>query len=271
MSIIFCRYEKSRRFTIDLILVISLFFCITHISGQSFESMTYPLSAKAEHVKEIREKKRKWTTFYYYDTNGLLIRQINYYKKQKRADYQFEYNITDTLLIIKEISDDLRYLIQKIHYTPIGQVVKHEIFSDRDMENPFVLSYNFVYRDGLLCSFDRSIARPDTIFPPRKTECFYNHKKQLVRKQEFEQYTFKDSPLQVDTTIYRYRYDSKGHLTDEIVESTDKESVITGVHVWSKEQSNKYHFFSPIMTDMANGEQVITLQKIARNSGRIER
>ena len=242
MAVIFCQNRKSICFTFGLILIISLLFNLTQISGQSFESMIYPTSEKVEHVKEIREMTpQKWTTYRYYDKNGLLIRQTNYYKKQKRADYRFEYRITDSLLIIKEISDDSTYFIKKLHYTPIGQVSKYEIFSNEDMENPFVLAYNFFYRDGLLYSFDWSSASPDTIFPPRKTECFYNHKRQMVRKQETEQYFFKDSQPEFETTSYMYKYDSKGYLTDEYVETSDKESVFLGMPRWSKEQSNKYH------------------------------
>ena len=263
MSVILCRYGESKRFAIGLILVISLLFYMSHISAQSFESLVYPMSAKAEHVKEIREKKQKWMTYEYYDTTGLLIRQINYYKKQKRADYQFEYNMTDGLLIIKEVYDDSSYYIMKYHYSSVGHVSKYEIFTNRDMEYPFVLAYNFVYKDGLLCSYDWSSARPDTIFPPLKTECFYNNKKQMVRKQEIEQYTFRGSPPQIDITTYLYRYDSKGQLTDQIVESTDKESVFAGVPAWSNEQSNKYRL---VFSDYDRHGQWKTSYYVTKNS-----
>ena len=237
--------RESKKVVIGLTLVISLLFHMKQISGQSFESMIYPLSAKAEFVKEIKEKKQKWTTYYFHDTNGLLIRQVNYFKKQKRADYQFEYIITDTILIVKEIYE-ARHTIKKFHYDSNGKVSKFEIFSDRNTEYPFVLGYNFVYKDNLLTSFDWSNARPDTIFPPRKTKYIYDNNRRVVVKQEINQYNFKDAPLQVDTTFYTYRYDSKGHLTDQVVETTNKEAVYSGVPLWSREQTNKYHL---IFTD----------------------
>lgn len=221
---------------VKIILAIPLLFSITQISGQSFESMTYPMSAQAIHVKEIKERTgRKWTTYYYHDTTGMLIRQINFYKKQKRADYRFEYCMADSIMLIKEIFDT-NYHVMKCHYSPNGQVVKYEIFTNKDLEYPFVLANNFVYEDGLLRSFDWSIAHSDTIFPPQKTKCYYNDKRQLIQKQETDQFTIQGAPPEC-TTFYRYRYDADGYLTNQVVESTDKESVFTGVYPWSKEQN----------------------------------
>jgi len=236
----FYNCKKERHFIIRLTLVILLLFCMAQISGQSFEPMTHPLSAKTENVRKIREKTRNWTTYYYYDTTGLLIREVSYNKRQKRAEDQFEYIMTDTMLIVKEIYEN-SYSIKRFHYGTARQVSKYELFFDTDTVHPSGLAYNFVYEDNLLISFDWSIVRPDTIFPPLKTTFIYNDKRQMIIKQESCLNDIFYRPPRVVTTFHMYRYDSNGRLTDQVVENTDKKSAFTGVPVWSKEQSNKYH------------------------------
>ena len=189
---------------------------------------------KMEHkgIKKITEKTHdKWEVISFFDEKGYLLREINFYKKEIRSDYKYDYVVTDTLLEIRRIDTigkdvNKQKKIDRYYYTSLGQCYKRRVyFSSSD--NPSYYEDNFVYDDGMLISYTQG-KNSATKFIYK-----YNEKKQKVQKLEIRNET--------DTTFYSYVYNQSGQLTDYIQESNNNEVVYSGVVVWSNEKMNKVH------------------------------
>ena len=183
-------------------------------------------------IKEITEKTHnKWEVISFFDEKGYLLHEINFYKKEIRSDYKYDYVVTDTLLEIKRIDilgKDVRKQnkIDRYYYTSSGQCYKRRVyFSESD--TPSHYEHNFMFVDGLLVSYTQ--VKIDAI----KFVYKYNEKKQKTQKIEIRN--------EKDTTFYAYVYNQLGQLTDYIQESNKNEVVYSDVVVWSNSRLNKVH------------------------------
>lgn len=226
------RSEKSRikmKFKIYVILFLIGFF----YSSYAFDdNIFYSKKMEIKGIKQIIEKTYdKWRVISFFDTEGLLLQRISYYKKELRFDVKYDYTVTDTLLEIRRITlfninAENNTLIDRYYYTSSNQCYKYRVsFSESD-NNPFYYEDNFVYYEGMLVSYTQG-KNSVTKFIYK-----YNEKKQKERKLKIINET--------DTTFYSYMYNQSGQLTDYIQKSNNNENVYSGV-VWSNEKMNKIH------------------------------
>ena len=196
-------------------------------------------------VKMITEKSfSKWKTVSYFDREGFLLRKTNYYKNKTRADYRYEYSISDSLLEIKEkehlnINNNPEgYIVYKYYYNPMKQRHRFEVYSSArglDLDEPLVFGDNFVYEDGLLVSYTEATEQQYSNGISQKIVYAYNEKKQKSQKM---------NTSGAYTTFYSYLYNISGQLTDfihEVVNSDNELVVLSGVVVYSKNNTNKSH------------------------------
>ena len=191
---------------------------------------------KLEHkgIKKITEKTHdKWEIISFFDENGYLLREINFYKKEIRSDCTYEYAITDTLLEIKRINaigKDVRKQkrIDQYYYTSLGQCYKRRVYFSIP-DNPSHYEDSFIFEDGLLVSYTQG--KNGAIRIVYK----YNEKKQKIQKLE---------AVGEYTTFYTYVYNKFGQLTDyikEVVNNDNELVILSDVVVWSNNRMNKIH------------------------------
>lgn len=208
-------------------------------SSYAFDDDIFYLK-KMEHkgIKKIIIKTYdKWEAMSFFDDEGYLLCEINFYKKEIRSHYKYNYVVTDTLLEIRRIDIigkdvNKQKKIDKYYYTSLGQCYKRRVyFSSSD--NPSHYWDDFVSENGVLVSFTEATDWQKINDISNKIVYEYNEKKQKIRKLEIRNET--------DTTFYSYVYNQSGQLTDYIQESNDNKVVYSGVICWSNEKMNKVH------------------------------
>jgi len=220
-----------------------LLLIVTFSSSHAFnDDAFYYKNLEQKGIKRITERKfDKWEVISIFNEEGYLVREINFYKKEIRSDYKYEYAIMDTLIEMKRtnsINNDVKNLkIDKYYYTSSGQCHKHSMyFSDSDASSHN--KDNFVYEDGKLISYTQGE------MGQTKFEYTYNEKGQKEHIQKFTRYGY--------ITFFSFAYNKFGQLTDYIQEGFIQEGynnddeineiiVYSGVVVWSKEKTNKIH------------------------------
>jgi hypothetical protein len=191
-------------------------------------------------VKIITEKSfSKWKTVSFFDDKGFLLRKVNYYKNEIRADYRYEYSISDTLLEIKlkeyqNINNNPEeYFAHKYYYNLSKQCHRFEVYSSlRDLEKPFVWGDNFIYQDNQFQSYERHTYTNETEF----TQIVYNYEENQRTEQWY--YILEDSIVKekcVSISLYQ-----GGKLIDFIRKCTDGQSIVSGEVCWDKD-CNKVH------------------------------
>lgn len=208
-------------------------------SSYAFDDDTfYCKNLEHKGIKKITEKIHdKWEVISFFDEKGYLLREINFYKKEIRSDYKYDYVVTDTLLEIRRIdtiSKDMnkQKKIDKYYYTSLGQCYKRRVyFSSSD--NPSHFWDNFVYENGVLVNYEESTDWQKRNDISNKVLYKYSEKKQKLQKTEIRN--------EADTTFYSYVYNQSGQLTDYIQESNNNEVAYSGVVVWSNNKMNKIH------------------------------
>ncbi|MDR0437398.1 MAG: hypothetical protein LBH22_03750 [Bacteroidales bacterium] len=223
----------------------------------------FVLEREMRGVRKITEKSYTaphlgyWKSVFYYDENGFLLRQVNYNKRKKwqvysmRADYRYEYSISDTLLVIKEeevqnINNNPKvHTIRKFYYNDLKRCYKYEIYSSNhplnNLGKPNIVGDNFIYKDGLLQSFDGHS------FRWRVDSSDFNRIASFHRRT----YTYDDNQ-RIERTYHRTHIDSafisgstytsiyeNGKRIDLIQESSNEREVLLGVPSWSSERTNK--------------------------------
>ena len=185
-------------------------------------------------IKKITEHTRlNWKTVSFFDKNGFLLQSITYRKNKMRADYRYEYSISDTLITVKskEYLDTLYtkdYLVNKFYYNNLKQCYRYEIYSSDNLGKHFVFGDNFIYKDNQLQSYERYYERDNTMF--YRTIYTYSENK----KTEHTDRVYEDAVISSTPTIFIYE---NGKLTDKIINS----GITDGFSVhWNKE-FNKVH------------------------------
>jgi len=190
-------------------------------------------------VKKIKKKTYDgWEVISFFDEKGYLLHEINFYKKEIRSDYKYDYIATDTLLEIRRIDTiekdvNRQKKFDRYYYTSLGQCYKHRVYFSRS-DSPSYWEDNFVFENnGVLVSYEEATDWQKRNDISNKIVHEYNTKKQKVRKLEIRN--------EIDTTFYSYEYNQSGQLTDCVQESNNNETVYSGVVVWSDEKKNKVH------------------------------
>jgi hypothetical protein len=225
---------KLKLFISLFLLVITRCYCQYDIDAYFFPDND------RKNIKQITEKSRsKWKTVSIFDEKGFLLHRINYYKDKKMSDYKHEYEITDTLINVKvqelvNINNNPEsYSIYKYYFNLQRQCYKHEKYSSTQSLNiPFVVTYNLVYEDTLLKSYETMIYNTykQEYVPSDKINYIYNIKNKKIQEQRCSG---------KDTTYYTYIYNSEGLQTDYIIKSSDKFGVFTEVLFWSLSERNR--------------------------------
>jgi hypothetical protein len=219
-------------------IFIGFFLVLSFNAFPNFEiEEFFSLEREMRGVKMITENLfSKWKTVSYFDREGLLLRKINYYKNKMRADYRYEYSISDTLLEIKEkehlnINNNPEwYIVSKYYYNHLKQCYKRETYSSSGSSGG---AKNFIYRDEQLYSYE--------VHSSLYRGFFYKYVYDYDGNQRTEQmYEVSGDLVSSDgcksTSIYQ-----NGKLVDLIHECDDEHGAFTGVVCWSSEKMNKVH------------------------------
>jgi len=237
-------------------IFIWLFIAISlNTFAQIAERDFFALEREMRGVRKITETFRRghsgqWKTVFSYDENGFLLRQVNYVRRQRRgnfeirADFRFEYFISDTLIKIKEkeirnINNNPKvHTIMKFYYSSLGQSYRVEIYrSNHSSKRLSIMGDNFIYKDGLLQSFDRHIfrLRPDGVENNSSNRHVFTYDNNLrierVYRDIHTDTAFWDGCI--NTSIYQ-----NGRRTDFISEC-EGGGTLLGVHFWSREKPYK--------------------------------
>jgi hypothetical protein len=213
---------------ITILVLIGFFYSFHTFDNDAF----YYKNLEHKGIKKITEKTHnKWEAISFFDEKGYLFHEINFYKKEIRSDYKYDYIVTDTVLEIRRIDTinkevNKQEKIDRYYYTSLGQCYKHiSYFSNSN--NSFHYEDNFIFEDGLLVSYTQgNIGAVKIIYK-------YNEKKQRIQEMEIRN--------QTDTTFYSYVYNKLGELTDFIQKSNNNEVVYSDGAVWSCNKRNKIH------------------------------
>lgn len=215
------------------------FNAFANITDEEF----FVLEREMRGVKMITENSfSKWKTVLFFDREGFLLRKINYYKNKMRADYRYEYSISDTLLEIKEkehlnINNNPEgYTVYKYYYNPMKQCHRFEIYiSSRGLENLFVFGDNFKYKENQLQSYERcTYGMNRTEFVTKYVYIYDDNQRTEQRYEISGDLVFSDGCK--STSIYQ-----NGKLVNYIHECDGEHGAFTGVVSWSKEKMNKVH------------------------------
>jgi len=157
-----------------------------------------------------------------------------------RADFRFEYSISDTLLKIKEeevrnINNNPKvYTLRKFFYNDLGQCIRFEIYSSNfplhNAGKPWIVGDNFIYKNGLLQSFDRYSFRwrrnslePCEVSSANRTIFTYDGNRRI--EQTYRSIHTDTAFISPCITIFIYQ---NGKLTDRIFECNGEQVVFTG-------------------------------------------
>ena len=167
----------------------------------SYNAFSYPdeeffsLERKMKGVKMITEKKHNLKTVSYFNREGFLLREINYYKNNIRSDYKYEYSISDTLLEIRSINNDTeKYNTYKYYYNSLRQCYRFECYFFGDsLGVPFWLCDNFIYKNNQLQSYD--------IHEPNRNKDLYEKMIEITPEGSLFYYTYRTL---FERVIYTY-------------------------------------------------------------------
>lgn len=227
-----------RKFAFVVFFFIVSLNAFAYIEDEDF----FTLKRNMRGVKVVTEKNfSKWKTVSFFRDDGFMLQKINYYKNEMRADYRYEYSMSDTLLEIKEkdyrnINNNKEgYTVRKYYYNHLKQCYRYEIYSSLEsLEKPFVIGDNFIYKDGRLQSYERRYPNWSEI-EIDKIIYHYDGDQQTIQKY----YVTKDSVSVVDAKTLLIYLNNK--LVDYIVESSNEGDIFTGVVCWSDKKMNKMH------------------------------
>lgn len=190
-------------------------------------------------VKMITEVSfSNWRNVSYFNEKGFLLRKVNFYKNKVRADYRYEYSLSDTLLEITEkdylnLNLDLEsHVIYRFYYNHLRQCYLVEIYLSRDLENPARKYVNFIYKDTLLQSYEtHSLSRKDDGF----NKIVYDYESNQRIKQDH--FVYGDS---VSTEgCQSISIFQNGKLTD-LIRKCNEGGIISGEVCWNSKM-NKVH------------------------------
>jgi hypothetical protein len=227
---------KTKLFLINIMLLLNS-YSLSYAQTYNIDAYFFPNKERKD-VKMITEKKFSgWKTISLFNKEGFLMQRINYKKEKKRADYRYEYLITDTLVQITEkdfLNNIGSFLLYKYYFNRQGHCYKYEGYSSQDLDVPFVIGNNFMYKDGLLQSYEHSIYTNEKEYIiSNKVNYIYNDKGQEIQKQGCRTN---------DTTYYNSVYNQKEQLIDYIIKSNNKASAFTGVICWSSTKMNMVQY-----------------------------
>lgn len=216
-----------------ILFLFGLFYSSYAIDKDILSSKTW----KYMGVKKVIEKTLdEWEIVSIFDKKGFILQEINYYKKEIKSSYKFDYILTDTLLEIKrtnQISKNVNnQKIERYFYTTSGQCYKHRVFF-LSLENPSHFGDNFVYEDGKLVSYTEANDWQKRNNLSSEIVYKYDERKQKIHQMEIKNVT--------DTTFYTYLYNQSGQLTDYIQKSNNNEVIYSDVVPFSKKKMNKIH------------------------------
>jgi hypothetical protein len=202
-----------RRYTFIVIFLAVSFNALSYLDDKDF----FSLKREMRGVKKITENSfLRWKKVLFYDKEGFLLREVNFYKNKIKADFRYEYSISDTLLEIKyrNINNEQEsYSIYKYYYNSLKQCYKVKSFSSVDLENTEGGLYNFIYKDSLLQSFEAHSFRSETDFD--KYVYIYEDNQITELYCTYEDSILLDNPPFKITSIY-----NNGKLTDYISEQS---------------------------------------------------
>jgi hypothetical protein len=94
-----------------------------------------------------------------FDEKGFLLRKTHYYKNKIQVDYDYEYSISDTLLVIRgkyQYPNDKTegYIVYKYYYNSLKQCYRFEVFFSPNLSAPAVFGDNFTYKNNQIQSYE---------------------------------------------------------------------------------------------------------------------
>jgi len=207
------------------------------------------LDNKNKNVSEITERlsgKRilghfsRWTYKSFFNNDGYIIRQINFYNNKQRADFRYNYFFSDSALIIASFlySDTTDCLHFNYYFDSLGKYNLFEIYSIRNLDFPFMIGNEFAYKNNLLLSYNINTinikGEPSSI---DTIKFQYDSLGRINRRS-----IISNIENVISTENFTFFYDVHGRLTDYIQESSDSVGIYLGGVVWSEERENKVHF-----------------------------
>ena len=202
----------------------------------------FSLDREMRGVKKITEQQRnnaKVVSFF--DKEGFLLRKTHYLRNKMKADYRYEYSISDTLLEVKyhyrktqNINPEEGYIIDRYYYNSLKQCYRIETYLSKDLENPAGASTNFIYQEGLLQSYEaRSYSRNKGDF--YKYDYVYDDNQRTELFHIYEDSILVDNDSSKSISIYK-----NGKLTDFIRVAPDGQLIVSGEPNWNSE-TGKVH------------------------------
>lgn len=222
-------------------------------------------------VKMITEDSfSKWKNTSYFNEEGLLLRKVNFFKNKIRADYRYEYSLSDTLFVIKEKeyhnlnNDKENHVIYKFYYNHLRKCYRAEVYLSRDLENPARTYVNFIYQDTLLQSYE-------TYSFSRKEDGFNKIVYVYDSNQRVEQWhsVYGDSVFTDGCKSISIFQNEK--LTD-LIQICDEGGIISGEVCWNSKM-NKVHIRFSTFDKRENWERsyfVTERGKVFRSKRKIE-
>ena len=198
---------------------LSILFCLFCMNcfGQSV-IQEWPLSVVQKGVEVMEQKSpRGSVTRYFYDEDGLLIKQIYKNRGAIRTIKLIGYKKSDTSLIAKT-DETLNYYekaekydksVRKFFFDDAGKYNRFEVFYNEKRAEPYVVGDNFVYEGDLLMSYDRNKYSRGNKTSTTQMVFKYNDKGQLVRVCYYE-------PNPKEDSFVLYNYNEQGQLSERI-------------------------------------------------------
>ena len=173
----------------------------------------------------------KWSIVCNFDRQGFLNREQRFYKGELKADYAYEYKITDSVLvtIVTDRENQHIKLVKKSedYLSPSGKCYKCRVYMNGS-ESASLYVDNFVYDGDLLISYDVATAWQKRNGKASKVHYYYNKKKQKIL--ETKSFNGTDSVV--------YSYDKMGRLTGE-TKTSDSLSILSGIVPYADNELNK--------------------------------
>lgn len=173
----------------------------------------------------------KWSIVCNFDRQGFLNREQRFYKGELKADYAYEYKITDSVLvtIVTDRENQHIKLVKKSedYLSPSGKCYKCRVYMNGSNTVSLYID-NFVYDGDLLISYDVATAWQKRNGKASKVHYYYNKKKHKIL--ETKSFNGTDSVI--------YSYDKMGRLTGE-KKTSDSLSVLSGIVPYADNELNK--------------------------------
>jgi len=241
--------------------MIRKYICIGFFLAISFNAFSYfdyedffSLDRETRGIKKMTEYQRniaKFVPFFnrvkvvsFFDEEGFLLRETRYRKNNKNkmyVEHEYEYSVSDTLLVIKEKyrypNDGTEgFIIYKHYYNSLKQCYRFEIFFPKDLDTPAVFGDNFIYEDNQIQSYEWSNFFDTTIY-----KYFYTNDGNQITKKDY--FACGDSICGGCDDILIYK---NGKLTDFIQDGSNVSGTGTfvGVPCWDKTLSKVHIRYS---------------------------